>query len=387
MYNLGNAQRLQIKGQLIRGRTKMGHIGDAKEQIYHALAERLNKNPVGVPVNETLMQILQRLYSESEAMVGSKFPLIPMTLEKISGITGIEEIELKPILESMANKGLVMDFPRRDTYYYMLAPMVVGFFEYTFMRTGDKLELKELAELFYTYFHSDEVRKEFSGKDTKMMRTLVYESVIPVAVETEVLDYERAAEIIRNSGGGAISMCACRHKAEHLGKACGNPVDVCTSLGGAAEWIVRRGLGRSATVEELLEVLARTEKLGLVHLCDNVMNKPTYICHCCGCCCQVLSSINESGLSFTNPSNFVPSLHKDKCSACGICVDRCQIHALTMGDEYPMVKEEVCIGCGVCASVCPEEAWEMARKESITIPPANPAEKFKRIALEKTSNN
>jgi Fe-S-cluster-containing hydrogenase component 2 len=58
-----------------------------------------------------------------------------------------------------------------------------------------------------------------------------------------------------------------------------------------------------------------------------------------------------------------------------------------MGDEYPMVKEEVCIGCGVCASVCPEEAWEMARKESITIPPANPAEKFKRIALEKTSNN
>jgi hypothetical protein len=29
----------------------------------------------------------------------------------------------------------------------------------------------------------------------------------------------------------------------------------------------------------------------------------------------------------------------------------------------------------------------MARKESITIPPANPAEKFKRIALEKTSNN
>jgi hypothetical protein len=29
----------------------------------------------------------------------------------------------------------------------------------------------------------------------------------------------------------------------------------------------------------------------------------------------------------------------------------------------------------------------MARKESITIPPVNPAEKFKRIALEKTSNN
>ena len=33
-------------------------------------------------------------------------------------------------------------------------------------------------------------------------------------------------------------MCACRHEAAHLGKACHAPVDVCMSLGGAAEWIV-----------------------------------------------------------------------------------------------------------------------------------------------------
>jgi len=262
----------------------VGHIINAKEEIYRALAERLSKTPEGAPINENLMAILNRLYTVGEAIVGSKFPVLPMTLDKIANLTGIEEKELKIILDGMADKGLVLDIPRKDTFYYMLAPMLVGFFEYTFMRTGDHATLKELAELFETYFHSDGVMKEVAGIDTKIMRTLVYESILPLAVETEVLDYEKASEIIRQSGGGAISMCACRHEAAHLGKACDAPVDVCMSLGGAAEWIVRKGLGKPATVEELLKVLKQTQALGLVHLCDNVLNKPTYICNCCGCC-------------------------------------------------------------------------------------------------------
>lgn len=73
----------------------MGHLIDAKEQVYRALAERLNKNPVGAPVNETLMEILHRLYTETEAMVAGKFPLLPLTLDQMSGITGIAEDKLK----------------------------------------------------------------------------------------------------------------------------------------------------------------------------------------------------------------------------------------------------------------------------------------------------
>ena len=59
----------------------MGHIINAKEEVYRALAERLNRNPMGTPINETLMEILHRLYTESEAMVGSKFPMVPMKLD------------------------------------------------------------------------------------------------------------------------------------------------------------------------------------------------------------------------------------------------------------------------------------------------------------------
>ncbi len=366
----------------------MGHLVHNKDEVYRLLAERLNRNPVGTPINETLMAILHRLYTESEAMVGSKFPMVPIALGKIARLTDIEEGQLKIILDGMAEKGLVLDIPRKDSYYYMLVPMVVGFFEYTFMRVQDSVKLKDLAELFQAYFNHPEAREEFAGKDTKMMRTLVYEQVIPVAVETEVLTYERASEIIRQSGGGAISVCPCRHEAAHLGKSCGAPLEVCTSLGSAAEWIIRRGLGKPATVDELLQVLSKTEKLGLVHNCDNVLNKPAYICHCCGCCCVILTGINKTGQYATQPSNFMPVFNPETCTGCGTCAERCQIKAMTMqvhssGAELPVVNQATCLGCGVCASSCPSGALTMTRRAMLHVPPANAQEKFSRMAREK----
>lgn len=367
----------------------MGHLIDSKEAVYRALAERLNKNPVGAPVNETLMEILYRLFSESEAEVGGKFPLLPMTLERIAGAAGYKEQDMAGILNGMADKGLVMDLARRDGTYYMLSPMVVGFFEYTFMRVRENLNMKEMAELFEKYFNNEAVREEFFGGETKMFKTLVYESLIPAAVETEVLDYEKASQIIRESGGGSLGMCSCRHKASHLGKACDAPVeDVCTSLGGAAKWLISRGLARPASVDELLRVLDRTEKLGLVHLGDNVLNKPTYICHCCGCCCGVLSSINKAGIMSVHPSNFIPEVDIDKCTGCGTCAESCHINAVALapgadGDEIAAVNNELCIGCGACASACPTGALTMSRRAVLHVPPANKQEQFLRIAKER----
>ncbi|WP_027719191.1 4Fe-4S binding protein [Desulfovirgula thermocuniculi] len=367
----------------------MGHLINAKEEVYRALAERLNRNPVGAPVSETLMEILYRLYTESEAMVGSKFPLVPMTLDKIAAITGVQEEELAQILDNMASKGLVLDLPRRDTTYYMLAPVVVGFFEYTFMRVREDVDMKELAELFEKYFQSPEVKEEFFGGDTKMFRTLVYESLIPAIVETEVLSYERASEIIRQSGGGALTMCSCRHKASHLGKACEAPLYVCTSLGSAAQWVVRRGFGKPATVDELLRVLEQTEKLGLVHMCDNVLNRPAYICHCCGCCCHLLRAIKEAGKPVAaHPSNFLPVLDTERCMRCGTCAESCHIGAMTIQDPgseqgFPALNRELCIGCGVCAAACPAGALTMTRRAVLHVPPEDKKQQMLRIAREK----
>lgn len=366
----------------------MGHAINAKDEVYRLLAERLNKNPVGAPINETLMAILHRLYTEGEAKVAGGFPLLPMTFEQIAGSTRIEPENLITTLDTMAGKGLVIEIPRKNVIYYILAPMVIGFFEYTFMRVRDDVDMKSLAELFQSYFGEKKIVEELTGSQTKIQRTLVYESLIPFAVETEVLPYERASEIIRQAGRGALSLCPCRHKASHLGKACDAPLEVCTTLGGISDWIVARGMGKRATVDELLQVLDKTEKLGLVHNCDNVLNNPTFICHCCGCCCIVLSKINEFGLYAVHPSNFIPEVKTETCAGCGNCADKCHINAITMHNEgnsgeAAVVNKEKCIGCGVCASDCPTGALTMSRRSILHVPPDNAQDKFLRIAREK----
>jgi NAD-dependent dihydropyrimidine dehydrogenase PreA subunit len=370
----------------------MGHLGVGKEEVYKALAKRLSKNPVGAVINETLMNILSIMYSEKEAVVGSAFPVGFTTAEKLAERTGMPQDELVGYLNNMADKGLVLDIPRQGTVFYLLSPLVIGFFEYTFMRATSKLPLKELAELFELYHHEKGVVEEFFGADTKMFHTWAYESLIPEDVETEVMDYEKASAMIRDAGGGSLTMCYCRHQAAHRNAACDAPIDdVCMSLGSASEWLVRRGFARPASVDELLRVLEKTEELGLVHLADNVRNSPAYLCHCCGCCCGVLRAINEHGTAAVHPSNFIPVVNTDACIGCGKCAKRCHINAIEVKESVPgdtkskkaVILSEKCIGCGACIAGCKKSAIFLKQRTEIYIPPANKKEQMINIAMQK----
>jgi len=370
----------------------MGHGANAKEAAYMLLAERLNRNPVGTPINEELMEILHHLYTESEAMVGGKFPMAPMSFEHVAGSTGLENEELERTLQSMIHKGLVLNIPTKEGTIYMLSPMMIGFLEFTFNRVTkpDYVDMKKLAEQFDNYLNNPEVRRELYGSDTKQFRTLVYENVLPLAVQTEVMTYEKASEIIRQAGYGAISLCTCRHKASHRGKVCemNAPMETCTMLGHHAKLAVQKGWAKEATVDELLDILDRTQELGLVHLCDNVFNQPAFLCHCCSCCCEVLGTIKEYGISSAHHSNFVPTLDMDSCVNCGLCTEKCPINAIEMTNESetPEVNKQICIGCGVCASNCPTNSLSMTQRPDVHIPPENRTEQFMRIATERGKN-
>lgn len=66
------------------------------------------------------------MYNQSEAAIGSSFPMLPATIEKISQRTGFNPEELRSHLENMADKGLVVDIQRKGGYLLRLIPVGGG---------------------------------------------------------------------------------------------------------------------------------------------------------------------------------------------------------------------------------------------------------------------
>jgi hypothetical protein len=268
----------------------MGHHLDSKSSIV-PLIDRLNKYPIGLVDSNKLREILTLLFDEREAFVASRFPLEEATLDELVRLTKIQAVELQPLLERMADKGLVMDMPYSGEVYYLLLPGLIGFFEFTFMKNRSDLPLERLALLMREYLEESQA-KEFFGSKTPLTRSLLYEEHIPVT--SEVTSYERARDIIREAGFGAVGMCYCRHKKEHLSETCdkGAPVDgICISLGSAARFMSRRGFAREKSVDELLAVLDTARGYNLTHITDNIRHKPSFICNCCSCCCELLAGV------------------------------------------------------------------------------------------------
>ncbi len=52
----------------------------------------------------------------------------------------------------------------------------------------------------------------------------------------------------------------------------------------------------------------------------------------------------------------MPWVDANKCTGCGICVEKCPVDAITMEDEKAKINMDECIRCGICHDICPQEA-------------------------------
>lgn len=379
----------------------MGHFGRLKTE-YRDLAGRLQAGPVAYPepddpvARRGWQEILEILYTPEEAALAARLPVRPMSLEKLAARVGIPAEALRPRLEAMADKGLVMDLVHAGSgrTAWFLSPPVVGFFEYSLMRASDSVPKKRMAEALHAYTHGDETfAREAFGGETTIGRALVHEPALGEDPLPEVLGWQRASEVIGEASAWAVSLCYCRHKAEHLGEACGAPLDSCLSINGGAEFVIRRGFGRAVERSEALELLARSREAGLVQIADNVQHRPTFVCNCCGCCCEQLQGANRWGLASVNPSGFAPRREAAACSGCSRCARACPVAAIQMLPERhagkprnalaPAIDGERCIGCGVCATACHEDALRMEEGGTPRQVPATAVERMVRMAIER----
>ena len=366
---------------------RLGHLISGKSHLV-PLIDRLNRYPVGLVDNQQLREILAWLFSEEEAAIAARFPLAEATCAELSALTGIAEDQLLPMLERMADKGLVADFPCGNAVYWMLMPGLIGFFEFTFMKKRSDLPMAEVARLMHEYLRTMRPgqAEEFFGSPTQLTRALVYEGRIPVT--SKVTNWEDARRIVLDAEFGAAGMCFCRHQREHLGETCakGAPVEgICIALGKGARFLVRRGFMEEKSTDELLAILDTARSYNLTHVTDNIREQPSFICNCCSCCCELMAGIQSGFSDGIAKTPFLAAVDTTACNRCGQCVKACNAAGLRPlpTDHTMRVDDKVCLGCGACIDACPQHALRLVERRPRPLPPLNKTLMFARILREK----
>ena len=363
-------------------------------ESYRKLTERLNRFPQGAPPSELLYQILGVLFSPEEAELVALLPIKPFNVKAAAAAWKKSEVEARVVLDRLASRGMLLDTEVQGEQAYVMPPPMAGFFEFSMMRIGNQYDQKLLAELFYQYLNVEEdfIKALFTGGETQVGRVYVNEPALGDNT-LHVLDYERATEVVETASHIGIGACYCRHKMQHLGKNCAAPMDICMTFNNTAHSLIKHGIARQVDSSEGRDLLNQAIENNLVQFGENVREQVSFICNCCGCCCEaMLAAKRFAALNPIATTNFLPEVNSAECSGCGKCAELCPVEAMGMvsaGDpqkpkrKKARVSEELCLGCGVCVRGCKTKALHLRQRAQRVITPVNTAHRTVLMAIER----
>ena len=347
------------------------------ERVYEELADALTLRGGTMPILKCreFFALLEELFTPEEAELAAKMPVGPVTAQRFArDVVGADSEMVKGILEALADKGIAFTTEKDGLRVYTLMPVIPGIFEMQFMKGEVSEHTKKLARLFDEYFAvaGEVVEKHVQAAPGgspgfPFARVITVEQEIPTDVA--VHSYDKVSTYIDQAEHIAVSICYCRHHGELLGNPCDKPKDVCMTLGPQARYVAERGFGKLISKKEAKEVLDRSEEAGLIHCSSNTGGYVSFMCNCCACHCGIIRSIKSGAIPMGAVSSFIVVVDEDECSGCGLCVDRCQMEALSLEGNSVVRNVERCIGCGLCVSVCPSGALKLELRKEALVPP------------------
>jgi NAD-dependent dihydropyrimidine dehydrogenase PreA subunit len=325
--------------------------------IYQQLRAHLDKLPGGfrATTNNADIRLLEYLFTQEEAILATKLTLRRETALQIADRLNKPKEKIEKLLNIMAEKGLILSVEDDNTIKYQAVPWMVGIWEFQVNRYSDKL-----VQLFNEYYQSRLPAKESESQTEMELRTIpVNESI---GTPLTIIPYEEIMKLVDAHNKFAVAHCVCRTHAKKQGRRCDAPMETCLTFGDVADFYTRTDRARAITKEEVKAILEKADKANLV-LNPSNSKFASFICCCCGDCCLFLGSLK----SYPKPaevvaSSFTVDYDSDACIGCNVCLDRCQMSAITFNESIVSVNKDNCIGCGLCVSTCPTHALKLLRK-------------------------
>jgi len=304
------------------------------------LANKINSGITGgivkVKPTDPEYRILEPVVTDEMAEIALHLEIRkPKSVKEIAALCKKNVEEVDEILFQMAVDGVIKVEEEHGVNNYFLELYVPGVMEYMVANKANVEKYPVIAECFEEY--TRKLGALMAGNipiGLGVMRVIPIESAIEG--DTKRASYEEIAYLLNKHEVFSACDCACRTSMRVIGEGCGHTVEgMCIQLGPAAEYYIRTGRGKKITREEAIAICKQAEKEGMVHSIPNLSGpgKALAICNCCGCSCFGLRNTNLYKNPDWSRSNYVAKVDRDKCVACGECVENCQANALTLGQN------------------------------------------------------
>ena len=266
---------------------------------------------------------------------------VPMTLEEIAKAAGRSDTKaLEAKLQEMSCIGLLeynWENPQHKKQY-LLPLFVPGAAEFFNMRKDFVDEHPEVCDFF------ERMSRLPLEKVTPMvplggagigMHVVPVEKAIPA--DSQSVSIEHLSHWLKKYDTYAIGVCSCRRSQTVRGEGSGDLADLwCIAVGDCAKYSIETGKdGHEATYEEVMEVLQRAEDEGYVHQITNIdgEDKIFAICNCAPGVCYALRTSQLFNTPNMSRSAYIAHVDKEKCVACGKCVEVCPAGAAKLGQK------------------------------------------------------
>ncbi|HUN54166.1 MAG TPA: 4Fe-4S binding protein [Smithella sp.] len=351
-----------------------------EDGLYRKLQKQLDSYSLGFPATESgiEIEILKDLFTKEDAELFTNMTPVLETPESVSARLGRNPTDVARRLEDMAARGLLFRLKKDNEVKYGAIPFMHGLLEFKIKNLS-----KNRVVMFEKYFREG-FQKAIAGSGGLFLRTIpVKESI---EAQRHIAAFDDACAILLKADLIVITDCICRKSKSVIDNACGKPVEVCFMFGSMAKYYLDNKMGRKISYDEGVAILTEAQKAGLVTQPASSQN-PGGICNCCGDCCGILRAIKLD----PKPADLVYSNHQasvicENCSGCEICLDRCQMDAITINHEgIAVIDYDRCIGCGLCVMTCPSDAMFLEEKPEgeKKVPPKNSSDQMLALAKKR----